>query len=115
MSIESPDRLAKADCLPEDRAPPRPEDFIGKIIESDHRVESIEAVGSKFVVFNLRNLKTGEIDQVMKVLRQEFDPRHPLLARLSQLGSKNSYFCPDRERKPLIIKGLCSSKSAATD
>jgi hypothetical protein len=84
MSIDSPDGPPEAGCLPEDKPVPRPEDYIGKVIESDLQVDSILAVGSKWVVFKLRNLRTGESDEVMKVWKEEFDPRTPLLEALPQ-------------------------------
>ncbi len=68
--------------LPEDRPVPRPEDYIGKMVEPDLQVGSIVAIGSKFVVFKLRNLRTGKNDEVMKVWKVEFDPRTPLLEAL---------------------------------
>lgn len=71
-------------CLPEDKPPPRPEDCIGKIIEQNHRIEAVEAIGSKYVVFRLRNLTTDNIDQVLKIPRITFDPRGPLLEALPQ-------------------------------
>src|SRR5689334_10106199 len=82
MSIDSPGRSPGANTLPENIPVPRPEDYIGKTVESEHRIESIEAVGSKFVVFKMRNLKTGEVDRVLKVLREVFDPRAPLFKAL---------------------------------
>jgi len=82
MSTEPQAGASNEACLPEDRPVPRPEDWIGRTVESDHRVEAIEAIGSKFVVFRLLNLRTGQIDRVLKVPRQEFDPRKSLVEAL---------------------------------
>jgi len=84
MGMEPPNQSAEAEGLPEDRLVPRPEDYIGRRIGTDHQVESIEAIGSKFVVFKLRNLKTGMTDQVMKVPRTEFDPQAALWQALPE-------------------------------
>jgi tetratricopeptide (TPR) repeat protein len=77
--------------LPEDCPVPTPESFIGQIINSNgqqHRIEGIEAIGSKFVVYRLLNLATDTVDQVCKVGKEEFDPRVPLMNGFRDAMSK---------------------------
>lgn len=89
------------DCLPEDALVPTPESYIGGVIDNGtHRIDSINAIGSKFVVFNLRNIKSGEIDQVAKILKEEFDPRAPLLKALPQAAA-------DMTRNPDRVIKIC--------
>jgi tetratricopeptide (TPR) repeat protein len=95
MSIEPQPGASNEACLPEDRPVPRPEDWIGGTVEPDHRVEGIEAIGSKFVVFRLLNLRTGQIDQVAKVPLEEFDPRKSLVEALHS-AMKDLSRNPDR-------------------
>lgn len=86
MTNQSPGG-ADSRLLPEDAPVPTPEECIGNVENIDnvsYRWESIRAVGSKFVVFDLRNLKSGEIEKVVKVPREKFDPRVPLLHALPE-------------------------------
>jgi hypothetical protein len=46
---------------------------------SNNRIDGIEAIGSKFVVYRMLNLATDTVDQVFKVGKEEFDPRVPLM------------------------------------
>jgi tetratricopeptide (TPR) repeat protein len=72
---------------PEDEKVATPEEYIGRIMDVDgtpHRVEAILAIGSKYVVFDLRDLEDGAIGHVLKVLRDEFDPARPLRAAIPE-------------------------------
>jgi len=80
-----PSDSASDSGLPEDRPVPVPEDYVGSTTTMDgveYRYDGIEAIGSKFVVFRLRNMATNTVDQVAKIQRMEFDARGPLLEAL---------------------------------
>jgi tetratricopeptide (TPR) repeat protein len=72
-------------ALPEDRQVPVPEDFIGTTFVSngiEYRLDGIEAIGSKFVVYRARNMATNTVDLVLKMPRTDFDASKPLLEAL---------------------------------
>lgn len=82
---------------------PTPDDYIGRTIETDgtsHRIESVRSIGSRFVVFELRNLESGEIDRVLKVSHDEFDPIRPLVNGLREAAA-------DLERNPDRVIRIC--------
>jgi hypothetical protein len=84
--------------LPEDRPVPVPEDYLGStmmINGVEYRLDGIEAIGSKVVVFRARNTATNTVDLVAKVPRSEFDPRQPLLEALP-IAVKDLDQNPDR-------------------
>jgi tetratricopeptide (TPR) repeat protein len=84
--------------LPEDRPVPKPEDWIGSTMNLDgieYRLDGIEAIGSKFVVYRARNCATNDVDKVAKVPRQDFDPRQPLFEALP-IALNNLEKDPDR-------------------
>ena len=85
MGSDPANDLTRRECLPEDKPVPKPEDYIGSLVGSTHKIDSVLAIGSKFVVFKTRNLKTGEVDQVAKILLEVFDPRTPLLAAMHEV------------------------------
>lgn len=89
---------AQPGSLPEDEPVPAPEDYVGRTIERGdgaRRIDSINAIGSKFVVFDLRNLASGEIEEVLKVPRSAFDPMRPLIAAFPE-ATRNAERNPDR-------------------
>jgi tetratricopeptide (TPR) repeat protein len=84
--------------LPEDRPVPVPEDYLGTttmINGMEYRLDGIEAIGSKFVVFRARNVATNTVDLVAKMPRSDFDPRQPLLEALP-IALKDLDQNPDR-------------------
>jgi len=84
--------------LPEDRPVPVPEDYLGSTMMIDgaeYRLDGIEAIGSKFVVFRARNVATNTVDLVAKMPREDFDPRQPLLEALP-IALKDLDQNPDR-------------------
>jgi glycine cleavage system H protein len=50
-----------------------PEGMIGLIV-GGHRIVAIIGMGAEVVVFDLQNIETGEIDQVLKVPSSDFRP-----------------------------------------
>lgn len=112
MGTEPQPALPKEGCLPEDMPVRRPEDYIGATVGEDHRIEGIEAIGSKVVVFRLVNLKSGQIDQVAKVPLEEFDPRTPLI-RAIHGAMKDLRRDPDRviriSERLLAIDSKCEA------
>lgn len=64
--------------FPEDEPFLTPEQHVGATIELEgvpHRIDSILATGGTMVVFSLTNLHTGKSDHVLKIPREQFDPR----------------------------------------
>jgi tetratricopeptide (TPR) repeat protein len=85
-------------ALPEDRPVPVPEDYLGTTMMINgvgYRLDAIEAIGSKFVVFRARNTATNTVDLVAKMPRSDFDPRQPLLEALP-IALKDLDQNPDR-------------------
>ena len=83
--LMNPENDPSGSGLPEDRPVPVPEDYLGSTMMKDgveYRLDGIEAIGSKFVVFRARNVATNTVDLVAKVPRSDFDPRQPLLEAL---------------------------------
>lgn len=103
MTRTSDNEQSEFGGLPEDERVPEAEDYLGRTFESDgvsREVDSINAIGSKFVVFNLRNSTTGEIDQVLKVLHSEFDPKRPLIEAFPEAAN-------NMKRDPARVIRIC--------
>ncbi len=83
---QGPKQPHGASRLPEDEPILTPEQHVGATIELEgvpYRIDSILATGGTMVVFSLTNLHTGKSDQVLKILREHFDPRPRLAEALT--------------------------------